>query len=155
MSDRLREEVVPNPSRKDLPYFSGDLIRSNGVHALNTGQHHSMRLQTLDRDNFHPSVSQHHLGSAEGQHGRTEPAQDEIQLGRRGGSFGNDFQLGAAMPKNSASRSASARKSTSRARLAKKKMRRVIFKADEWYATAAMSIGIAGRAKGSRQVSTF
>jgi hypothetical protein len=93
MSDRLREQIVPNPRRKDSPYFSGDLIRSNGVHALNTRQHHSMRLQTLDRDNFHPSISQHHLRCAEGQHGRTEPAQDEIQLGRRGGSLGNDFQL--------------------------------------------------------------
>src|SRR5260221_12074186 len=33
-SDRLREEVVPNPRRKDSPYFSRDLIRSNAVHAL-------------------------------------------------------------------------------------------------------------------------
>jgi hypothetical protein len=32
----------------------------------------------------------------------------------------------------------------------KKKNRRVIFKADQWYAGAAMSIGIAGRSKGSR-----
>jgi hypothetical protein len=31
----------------------------------------------------------------------------------------------------------------------------VIFKADEWYAGAAMSIGIAGRAKGSRPVAIF
>ena len=33
-----------------------------------------------------------------------------------------------------------------------KKIRRVIFKADEWYAGASMSIGIAGRPKGSRPV---
>ena len=63
------------------------------------------------------------------------------------------------MPKNSTSRSVSAKKSTARARSttrsAKKKIRRVIFKADEWYAGAAMSIGIAGRAKGSRPVAMF
>jgi hypothetical protein len=62
------------------------------------------------------------------------------------------------MPKNS-TRSASAKKTTARARStarsAKKKVRRVIFKADEWYAGAAMSIGIAGRAKGSRPVAMF
>jgi hypothetical protein len=61
------------------------------------------------------------------------------------------------MPKNS-TRSASAKKTArarSAARSAKKKARRVIFKADEWYAGAAMSIGIAGRGKGSRSVAMF
>ncbi len=33
----------------------------------------------------------------------------------------------------------------------KKKIRRAIFKADQWYENAAMSIGIAGRPKGARQ----
>jgi hypothetical protein len=52
--------------------------------------------------------------------------------------------------KEAASRSTSARKSLSRARPEKKKGRRVIFKSDQWYANAAMSIGIAGRPKGVR-----
>jgi hypothetical protein len=34
-------------------------------------------------------------------------------------------------------------------------VRRVIFKADEWYASAAMSIGIAGRVKGARSATMF
>jgi hypothetical protein len=54
------------------------------------------------------------------------------------------------MSKNSTSRSTSARKSLSHARPEKKKVRRVIFKADQWYENAAMSIGIAGRPKGAR-----
>ena len=55
------------------------------------------------------------------------------------------------MAKKSTSRpKTSARKTLSRARPVKKKNRRVIFKADQWYAGAAMSIGIAGRSKGSR-----
>ena len=55
------------------------------------------------------------------------------------------------MGKNSASRSTTnARKSVSHARPVKKKIRRVIFKTDNWYAGAAMSIGIAARPKGAR-----
>ena len=59
------------------------------------------------------------------------------------------------MPKSNTSRKASARKVASRARPVRKKIRRVIFKADEWYASAAMSIGIAGRAKGARSIAMF
>jgi hypothetical protein len=61
------------------------------------------------------------------------------------------------MAKNTTPRSASARKSLSRARPEsararpeKKKVRRTIFKTDQWYENAAMSIGIAGRPKGPR-----
>ena len=36
-----------------------------------------------------------------------------------------------------------------------KKARRLVFKSDQWYASAAMSIGIAGRAKGSRSAGMF
>ena len=56
--------------------------------------------------------------------------------------------------KDTASRSTSARKSLSRTRPEKKKVRRAIFKSDEWYANAAMSIGIAGRPKGVRSGAT-
>jgi hypothetical protein len=52
--------------------------------------------------------------------------------------------------KETASRSTSARKSLSRARPEKKRVRHTIFKTDQWYENAAMSIGIAGRAKGVR-----
>ena len=55
-----------------------------------------------------------------------------------------------AAAKDTGSRSASARKSLSRSRPEKKRVRRVIFKSDQWYANAAMSIGIAGRTKGIR-----
>jgi hypothetical protein len=55
-----------------------------------------------------------------------------------------------AAAKDTASRSASARKSLSRVRPEKKRVRRVIFKSDQWYANAAMSIGIAGRPKGAQ-----
>jgi hypothetical protein len=54
--------------------------------------------------------------------------------------------------KGTTSRSTSARKSLSRAKPEKKRVRRVIFKSDQWYASAAMSIGIAGRSKGARPV---
>jgi hypothetical protein len=54
------------------------------------------------------------------------------------------------MPTKSNGRSVGARKTAPRGRPVKKKVRRVIFKADQWYAGAAMSIGIAGRAKGAR-----
>jgi hypothetical protein len=47
-------------------------------------------------------------------------------------------------------RSPSARKSLFRARPEKKRGRRTIFKSDQWYENAAMSIGIAGRPKGVR-----
>jgi hypothetical protein len=52
--------------------------------------------------------------------------------------------------KVTASRATSARKSLSRARPEKKKARRAIFKSDQWYENAVMSIGIAGRAKSAR-----
>jgi hypothetical protein len=42
------------------------------------------------------------------------------------------------------------RKSNSNSRQAKKRIRRVIFKTDHWYAGAALSIGIAGRPKSAR-----
>jgi hypothetical protein len=44
----------------------------------------------------------------------------------------------------------SARKALARTRPEKKRPRRVIFKADQWYESAALSIGIAGRPKGAR-----
>ncbi len=53
--------------------------------------------------------------------------------------------------KNSTAKSTSARKPLSRSRpVEKKKVRRAIFKTDQWYENAAMSIGIAGRPKGLR-----
>jgi hypothetical protein len=61
------------------------------------------------------------------------------------------------MAKNTTSRSVSARKTASRARpesararSEKKKVRRTIFKTDQWYESAALSISIAGRPKGPR-----
>lgn len=42
-----------------------------------------------------------------------------------------------------------ARAETTRAR-PEKKVRRTIFKTDQWYQNAALSIGIAGRPKGAR-----
>jgi hypothetical protein len=56
--------------------------------------------------------------------------------------------------KESTARSAGARKSLSRARPEKKKARRAIFKTDQWYESAALSIGIAGRVKGARPGAT-
>lgn len=56
--------------------------------------------------------------------------------------------------KKTASKSTSARTSLPRARPEKKKIRRAIFKTDQWYENAAMSIGIAGRAKGVRPGAT-
>jgi hypothetical protein len=50
---------------------------------------------------------------------------------------------------------AKTKKTTARARIAKKRSRRVIFKSDQWYAGAALSIGIAGRSKGSRPLQLF
>ena len=59
--------------------------------------------------------------------------------------------------KDSAARSRSATKPVARTRTAenkrpaeKKKVRRAIFKTDQWYENAALSIGIATRAKGVR-----
>jgi hypothetical protein len=53
--------------------------------------------------------------------------------------------------KDSAATSMSATKSLSRVRpVEKKKLRRAIFKTDQWYENAALSIGIAGRPKGVR-----
>ena len=57
-------------------------------------------------------------------------------------------EAGGKMSKNNTSRSTSARKSLSHARPAKEKTRRAVFKADQWYQNAVMSIGIAGRPKG-------
>jgi hypothetical protein len=58
------------------------------------------------------------------------------------------------MAKSVKTKLAKAKKLT-RAGIAKKRIRRVIFKSDEWYAGAALSIGIAGRLKGSRPVQFF
>jgi hypothetical protein len=66
------------------------------------------------------------------------------------GAAAKDTAAKEAAAKDAASRSTSARKSLSRARPEKKRGRRVIFKPDQWYANAAMSIGIAGRSKGVR-----
>jgi hypothetical protein len=63
--------------------------------------------------------------------------------------------MGAIMSRNNVSKPNAARKPASRARPANKRSRRVIFKADEWYAGAALSIGIAGRSKGSRPMQLF
>jgi hypothetical protein len=60
------------------------------------------------------------------------------------------------MAKNTTSTPTSARKTLSRSRPESararpdKKVRRTIFKTDQWYENAAMSIGIAGRPKGPR-----
>ena len=62
---------------------------------------------------------------------------------------------GALMAKNTKAKPVGTRKPASRPRAAKKRSRRIIFKSDQWYAGAAMSIGIAGRAKGSRPVQLF
>jgi hypothetical protein len=67
------------------------------------------------------------------------------------------------MSKSSTSKQSGAKKpgsqrtsrTASRSRAAKKRIRRVIFKADEWYEGAALSIGIAGRAKASRSMPLF
>jgi hypothetical protein len=66
------------------------------------------------------------------------------------------------MAKNTISTPTTARKSLSRARPEnararpeKKKARRTIFKTDQWYENAVMSIGIAGRSKGVRSGTTF
>jgi len=56
------------------------------------------------------------------------------------------------MSKRSTSRPGSARKAASRSRRSKKRIRRSIFKADHWYAGAALSIGIAGRGKPARSM---
>jgi hypothetical protein len=63
--------------------------------------------------------------------------------------------MGVLMAKNTKTKPVGSRKPAARARAAKKRSRRVIFKSDQWYAGAAMSIGIAGRAKGSRPVQLF
>ena len=60
--------------------------------------------------------------------------------------------MGVLMAKNTKTKPVGNRKPASQPRSAKKRSRRVIFKSDQWYAGAAMSIGIAGRAKGSRPV---
>jgi hypothetical protein len=60
--------------------------------------------------------------------------------------------MGVVMAKNNTSKSNGARKTQARRRSAQKRIRRVIFKADEWYAGAASSIGIAGRSKSARPI---
>lgn len=40
-------------------------------------------------------------------------------------------------------------------RIDKKRVRKVIFKAEQWYAGAASSIGISGRSKGARPPQLF
>jgi hypothetical protein len=62
--------------------------------------------------------------------------------------------MGALMAKTTKTKPVG-RKPAPRPRAAKKRSRRVIFKSDQWYAGAAMSIGIAGRAKASRPVQLF
>jgi hypothetical protein len=60
--------------------------------------------------------------------------------------------------KRSTSKPGSARKPASRSRQtkrSKKRIRRSIFKTDHWYAGAASSIGIAGRAKPARPLQLF
>lgn len=59
------------------------------------------------------------------------------------------------MSKKKASKPVNAKKSTSSGQADKKRVRRVIFKADEWYAGAALSIGISGRSKGARPLQLF
>jgi hypothetical protein len=59
------------------------------------------------------------------------------------------------MSRSGNSKPVGARKIISRPQSAKKRVRRVIFKSDEWYAGAAMSIGIAGRAKAARPMPPF
>jgi hypothetical protein len=59
------------------------------------------------------------------------------------------------MSRSGDSKPVGARKSVSRVQAEKKRVRRVIFKSDQWYASAALSIGIAGRAKSSRPVEPF
>jgi hypothetical protein len=59
------------------------------------------------------------------------------------------------MSKTTKTKPVGARKPTQQSRMAKKRSRRVIFKADQWYAGAALSIGIAGRSKGSRPIQLF
>jgi len=66
---------------------------------------------------------------------------------------------GAIMTKSNTSKRGGAKKpgsqSASCSTVAKKRIRRVIFKADEWYEAAALSIGIAGRSKPSRPMQLF
>jgi hypothetical protein len=59
------------------------------------------------------------------------------------------------MSRSGDSKSLGARKRVSRAQAAKKRVRRVIFKSDQWYANAALSIGIAARAKNARPIGPF
>lgn len=63
--------------------------------------------------------------------------------------------MGEQMSKNTSSKSISkpaAKKTSARSKPPEKRVRRVIFKTDQWYAGAAVSIGIAGRAKGARSM---
>jgi len=59
------------------------------------------------------------------------------------------------MSRSGDSKPVGVRKHVSRAQAAKKRVRRVIFKSDQWYASAALSIGIAGRAKSARPIEPF
>jgi hypothetical protein len=59
------------------------------------------------------------------------------------------------MARGSTSKPSRSKKQTPRTKAAKKRVRRVIFTADQWYASAALSIGIAGRAKSARPMQLF
>jgi hypothetical protein len=59
------------------------------------------------------------------------------------------------MSKKKPSKPVKAKKTASSEQTDKKRIRRVIFKADEWYAGAASSIGISGRSKGARPLALF
>ena len=59
------------------------------------------------------------------------------------------------MSKKPTSKPAKAKKAALTDQADKKRVRRVIFKADEWYAGAASSIGISGRSKGARPLQLF
>jgi hypothetical protein len=62
---------------------------------------------------------------------------------------------GCAMSKTKNSTPGNVDESASPRQTDKKRVRRAIFKADEWYAGAALSIGIAGRPKGARPPQLF
>ena len=55
------------------------------------------------------------------------------------------------MTKTKTTKAVGDRKAAFRTTSAKKRVRRVMFTSDQWYASAAMSIGIAKRSKAARQ----
>jgi hypothetical protein len=78
------------------------------------------------------------------------PSKGSAAKGAAAAAKGAAAAAKGAAAKDTASRSSSARKALARSRPEKKRVRRVIFKTDQWYENAAMSIGIAGRPKGAR-----